>query len=358
MSQLTPGTSVTSATTPARPTLNGNDLRQCLRIAFASTLGFVLCKLMNWNYGTFFAVYPMLLLGLVPVLNAHVLRQFIGSIAFVGVSTLFVQGLFGDKPLAMTLMVILQFGFLFRCMTRGANFLFGAMTMVGLSMQLHFASYPAPITHIGDIVMSNLVAGAYTLLVTFLMYTLFPDVAPRAPRQLPAKPLSNQRHEVILATTVATLSFIVFQSFDLIDSLSAQVASVLVLFPLNWHGAGKAGWNRAVGTLVGCNVGLLIQLVLYSHFNVLLFVALAMWISVMFFARHHMFEGGQSGAGFGAMTTMGILFGQYLTPQKDLVYSALYRFSSVAISVICTLIAVYLMHQLLNRFQSTRLQLS
>ena len=336
--------------------MSSNDVRQCLRIAFGSTLGFVICKLMDWNYGTFFAVNPMLLLGLVPVLNAHVVRQFIAGTLFVSVSVLLLQGLFGDKPGAMTLLVIVQFAFLFRCMTRGVNFLFGATTMVGLSMQLHFASYPAAITHVGDIVMSNLVASAVTLFITFLMYTLFPDTSPRQPRQILVKPLANQRHEIILATTVATLSFIVFQSFDLIDSLSAQVASILVLFPLNWHGAGKAGWNRAIGTLVGCNVGLFIQLLLYSHSNILLFVTLAMWVSIMFFARHHMFEGGMPGAGFGAMTTMGILFGQYLTPKQDLVFSALYRFSSVAISVTCTLIAVYLMHHLLNRFAATRLQ--
>ena len=347
----------TAAITSERMQLSSNDVRQCLRIAFGGTLGFVVCKLMGWNYGTFFAVNPMLLLGLVPVLNAHVIRQFIASLLFVSVSILLLQGLFGDKPGLITLLVVLQFGFLFRCMTRGVHFLFGATTLVGLSMQLHFASYPAPLTHIGDIVMSNLVAGVFTLLVTFLMYRLFPDTTPRQSRQMPVKPLSNQRHEVILATTVATLSFIVFQCFDLIDSLSAQIASVLVLFPLNWHGAAKAGWNRAVGTLVGCNAGLAIQLLLYSHSNILLFVTLAMWISIMLFARHHMFEGGQSGAGFGAMTTMGILFGQYLTPQTDLVYSALYRFSSVAISVLCTLIAVYLLHQLLNRFAATRLQL-
>lgn len=347
--------SAAQAASSGKLQLSSNDLRQCLRIAFGGTLGFVVCKLMDWNYGTFFAVNPMLLLGLVPVLNAHVVRQFVGGILFVSVSVLLLQGLLGDKPGIMTLLVLLQFGFLFRCMTRGVNFLFGATTMVGLSMQLHFASYPAPLTHVSDIVMSNLVAGLFTLLVSFLMYSLFPDTAPRPGRQLPPKPLSNQRHEVILATTVATLSFIVFQSFDLIDSLSAQVASVLVLFPLNWHGAGKAGWNRAIGTLVGCNVGLVIQLLLYNHSNILLFVTLAMWLSIMLFARHHMFEGGQPGAGFGAMTTMGILFGQYLTPSQDLVFSALYRFSSVVISVICTLMAVYLMHQLLNRFTSTRL---
>ena len=61
--------------TPQKLQLSSNDLRQCLRIAFAGTLGFVLCKLMGWSYGTFFVVNPMLLLGLVPVLNAHILRH-------------------------------------------------------------------------------------------------------------------------------------------------------------------------------------------------------------------------------------------------------------------------------------------
>ena len=42
--------------------LDANDVRQCLRIAFGGTLGFVLCKLMGWNYGAFFVVQPILLL--------------------------------------------------------------------------------------------------------------------------------------------------------------------------------------------------------------------------------------------------------------------------------------------------------
>ena len=55
-------------TTQQKLQLSSNDIRQCLRIAFGGTLCFVVCKLMGWNYGTFFAVNPMLLLGLVPVL--------------------------------------------------------------------------------------------------------------------------------------------------------------------------------------------------------------------------------------------------------------------------------------------------
>ena len=77
--------------------LDANDTRQCLRIAFGGALGFLLCKLMGWNYGAFFTVTPLLLLGLVPQLNAHIVRQFVANVALVSVSVLVLQGLFGDK---------------------------------------------------------------------------------------------------------------------------------------------------------------------------------------------------------------------------------------------------------------------
>ncbi|MEH6563984.1 MAG: DUF2955 domain-containing protein [Halopseudomonas sp.] len=333
--------------------LDANDLRQCLRIAFGGMLGFLLCKLMGWNYGAFFVVQPILLLAMVPKLNAHVMRQFLANMLMVSFAVLVVQGLFGDKPVPMTILVAAMFALLFRQMSSGTNFLFGAMSVVNMSMQLHFASYPT--ADIGDIVASNIVSVFTTLFIAMLMQVVFGDVAPRQPRQMPAKPITNQRHEVILATTVATLSFMVFQVFNLQSGLSAQVASILVLFPLNWRGAGPAGWNRALGTLVGCNLGLVVQFVLMDHFDVLPFVAVGLWVCLMLFARIHLLEGG-TGAGMAALTTMAILFGQYLSPRQDLFYSDLYRFWSLAIAVTLSLIAVYLMHLLLNRFAATRFQ--
>ncbi|MGL4937766.1 DUF2955 domain-containing protein, partial [Shewanella sp.] len=55
--------------------LTANDLRQCLRIATGATIGFTLCKIFGWSNGVFFTVTPMLLLGLVPVMNGHAMRQ-------------------------------------------------------------------------------------------------------------------------------------------------------------------------------------------------------------------------------------------------------------------------------------------
>ncbi|MEH6367721.1 MAG: 1,4-alpha-glucan branching protein, partial [Pseudomonas marincola] len=58
--------------------------------------------------------------------------------------------------------------------------------------------------------------------------------------------------------------------------------------------------------------------------------------------------------GFGALTTLAILFGQSLTPEHDIMYATLYRLTSVSLSVLLTLFAVFIVHRLLNRFKATR----
>lgn len=333
--------------------LDENGLRQCLRLACGCTLGLFICKLMNWDNGSFFCVYPMLLLGLVPTLNAHLIRQFLAQAVLVSLETLVIYGLFGDRPLLIVPLVFLAFFWRFALMARGPLFLFGALGCVFLSMQLHFASYPD--THLYDLVASNLVAAGLTVLIAWLMFYCFPDAEPRAPRVLPEKDLPSRRHEAVLGASLATLSFMLFQTLDLRDSLSAQIASILVLFPMHWHGIRFAGRIRALGTLLGCVIALSLQLLLYDHYDVLPLVTSLYWIAAFFCARVHVLEGAQ-GVGFGALTTLAIVFGQYLTPSHDMMFSLAYRLSSVCVAVFVTLLAVFVLHRLLNRFAATRHQ--
>lgn len=333
--------------------LDENGLRQCLRLACGGTLGLFICKLMSWDNGSFFCVYPMLLLGLVPTLNAHLIRQFLAQAVLVSLETLVIYGLFGDRPLLIVPLVFLAFLWRFALMARGPLFLFGALGCVFLSMQLHFASYPD--THLYDLVASNLVAAGLTVLIAWLMFYCFPDAEPRAPRVLPEKDLPSRRHEAVLGASLATLSFMLFQTLDLRDSLSAQIASILVLFPMHWHGIRFAGRIRALGTLLGCVIALSLQLLLYDHYDVLPLVTSLYWIAAFFCARVHVLEGAQ-GVGFGALTTLAIVFGQYLTPSHDMMFSLAYRLSSVCVAVFVTLLAVFVLHRLLNRFAATRHQ--
>ncbi|WP_116474694.1 DUF2955 domain-containing protein [Zobellella maritima] len=332
--------------------LSEDRLRLCLRVAIGSTAGMVLAKVMNWNFGVFFTVYPMLLLGMVPVLNHSVALQFIASSLLTSLEVMILPGLLSHWPPAYTVVVFVLFLGRFFLMARGPLMLFGATGCVSLSIMLHFASYPQ--FDLTDMAMSNITASVLSVGVAYLLYALLPNSSPLQVRALPEKGASLIRHQTLLGAIVATLSFVVFQTMDLVDSLSAQVATVLILFPMSFSGAVQSGRQRCMGTLLGCGLGMLFQLLLYDHYHNLLLLVPAFWICAMLFARMHAREG-LPGVGFAGLTTIGILFGQYVTPEHDLVYSALYRMSSMTVAILLTLCCVYLVHKLLNVFPATRL---
>ncbi|WP_334057620.1 DUF2955 domain-containing protein [Alteromonas sp. S005] len=334
--------------------LSENDFQQMLRIASGATLGFTISKAMDWPNPIFFTLYPILLLGLVAVLNGHIIRQFLAATVFPAMVVLVVYGLFGTHPLLITPLIAATFAFLFWQMSKGTLYLFGAFSLVGLSLQLHFASYSSDGIDIYALVISNIGAILLALIIAFALHIVFPDEAPRTPLPKATKDKASIRHEVILCTTVATLSFAVFQTFDLVDSISAQAASALILFPLCWKGATMSGWQRALGTLIGCNLALLAQLILLNYSDTLFFASFSLWILVFFISRQHVLGGGGAGTGFGVLTTFGILYGQSLSPQQDIIYSALYRFSSVVVAIALSLCVIYVVHRALNTYQATR----
>ncbi len=212
----------------------------------------------------------------------------------------------------MTPIAFLLFLYRFAAMSRGSLFLFGANGVLSLSIMLHFASYPQ--TDLNDLILNNIWASVLSVLIAYLMTMLIPDVEARPkPTSAPKAP-HRMRHEALLGATVATLSFLVFQVFDLRDSMSAQATTLLVLFPMHWNGALSYARKRAMGTLLGVTFGLLGQLLLYDWSGQLLLVAPLLWLGAMLFSHAHVKEAGGSGVGFGALTTLGILFGQYLTP--------------------------------------------
>ncbi|WP_417616820.1 DUF2955 domain-containing protein [Oceanisphaera sp.] len=331
--------------------LTPDRLRTCLRIAFGSAAGMLIAKMMNWNFGVFFTVYPMLLLGMVPVLNRFVSLQFIGSSLLTSLEIMVLPGLLNHWPPVFTLVVFCLFLGRFLLMARGPLLLFGASGCVSLSIMLHFSSYAH--FDLADMAMSNITASVLSVALAYLAYGIFPAREPPVIRALPAKSDNLVRHQALLGAIVATLSFVVFQTVDLVDSLSAQAATVLVLFPMSFVGAVRSGRQRCMGTLLGCALGLLTQLLLYSYYHNLLLLMLSFWLCVMVFARWHVKEG-MPGVGFAGLTTVGILFGQYVSPEHDLVYSALYRMSSMTVAILLTLCCVYLVHKLLNLFPSTR----
>ena len=332
--------------------LSANDLRQCIRITTGATIGFTLCKLFNWNYGIFFTITPMLLLGLAPVMSAHAMRQIIASSAMAIIEVGLLTTLLGGFPGMMIPVVFLLFVYRFIAMSKGNSFLFGAFGVVMLSIMLNFASYPD--TDLNNLLFNNFFATLLSVVIAYLMMALFPDVEPRTPRGSSPKASHRMRHETLLGATVATVSFIAFQVLDLQDSLSAQASTILILFPMHWNGVLDTARKRAIGTILGVSVGVICQFILYDWSHLLLLVIPLLWISIFLFSQFHLREGGGSSIGFGAMTTLGILFGQYLNADNDLIFSAMYRISSMTVAIILTLLLCHTVHLLLNRFEATR----
>lgn len=343
---------VAAGPTPGHAALDENDLRQCLRVACGAALGFVISQLMDWNYGVFFTVFPMFLLGILPVLNGHVVRQFLGNALVNCVEVSLVVGLTQHLPPVMLGFAFGLFYTRFRLMARGPFFLFGANGVLTLSILLHFASYPE--VDLADLFTSNVVASVLAVAIAGLMHVVFPDVARRQPPPKSTKTPSRIRHETLIGTITVTLSFVVFQVFDLRDSLSAQMSTVLILFALGYPGARLSARKRVVGTLLGCNLAVFVQLLLYTQSQHFLLVVLVYWAGLMLFARAHILERAGSGVGFGGLTTLGILFGQYLSPHQDLVYSAIYRFTSMCVAMALTVLVMALLDRVLNAWAPTR----
>lgn len=187
-----------------------------------------------------------------------------------------------------------------------------------------------------------------------LMHYLIPDAEPRKPPPLIEKDAARVRHESLLSGTVATIIFIVFQVSDLSDSLSALMAGILILFPMHYRGAVISSIWRVAGVVLACLYILVIQLILYDHSSHMLLMMPLIGLGLAFSARLHVMEKVGAGVGFASITTIGIMFGQNLQPDGDLVFSDVYRATSVTISLLATLTMVFILHRLLNCFAPTR----
>lgn len=331
--------------------IDNDELRRMLRTACGSTIGFLLCKWMDWNYGVFYTVFPILLLAMMPTFNWKLMKQTVAASVVCSLQTGIIAGVFGGLPVQMTLLTFVMFAFWFLMISRGLM-AFGCNGALFLSVMLHFGSYPE--VDVNELMANNIWASIVASVIAAVLMQLIP---PRqAPKPPPGMDKNRQRvrHEVLMGATVATISFIFFQVIDLKDSLSAQVTTILMLFPMHWSGSLAYARMRATGTLIGVVFGLFAQMVVFTYNDSLLLYAPLLWMGIFWFCHAHLKEGRSSGIGFSAMTTTGILFGQYLAPGDDMVFSALYRFSSVFVAALLALIAVYAVHWCLNCFAATR----
>jgi hypothetical protein len=336
---------------PGLAALTEDGWRHARRIALASVAGLATAKLLGWPYGAFFAFYPIVLVGLVPALNVRAVLQFVASSAAgIAIANLLVI-LAQLSPVLATLLFFAVAARCFRMMALDRGFLFHALTILSTSLLVHLATYTQIVPR--ELYTAHVLATLLSVLFSVVVYTWLPER-----RVLPARIVVRTpalvRHQMLLGAICATASYVAFQVVDLRDSLSAQAASVLVLFPMTLAGGRWAACTRVAGTLLGSAYVLAMQLLLYTHVTRVLLLLPLYAAGVTLFATLHVRENSGSAVGLSAATAVAVLVGQ-LAPSADLYGISLYRFVSVFVAVCTMLLCIYLTHAVLNRFEATRI---
>jgi hypothetical protein len=336
---------------PVRAAMSEDAWRQACRIALASTAGLAVAVAMDWPFGAFFALYPVLLLGLVPFFNLRVVAQFIAS-SLISITVANALLILGNVSPMLAILAFFVFAlFFFRLMARGPWFLVGALSMVATSVLVHLSSHP----HVpkNDLFAAQFVA---TLVAAFLAAAVHALLPERRRMQPPGatKPAVLVRHQMLLGAICATVSFVAFQVLDLRNALSAQAATVLILFPMTLAGGRRAAWTRVVGTLQGSLYALALLLVLYTHLSQAVFVVALYGVGALLFATMHVRENAGPAVGLSGATALCVLIGQ-LSPVTDLYDTSLYRFSSVVVAIFAMLLCMVAVETMLNRFEATRI---
>lgn len=334
----------------ARPALGEDAWRQACRIAVGSTLGLAVVKAADWPFGVFFGLYPVLLLGLLPIFNLPIAVQFLAS-SVVSIAMANALAVLGNASPVLATTVFFTFAlWCFRLMAKGRFFLLGALSMVTTSVLVHLASYPPVLK--SDLFAAQFIATVLAVFIAALVHALLPER--RAfPRPTGQKPPALVRHQMLLGAVCATASFIVFQVLDLSDSLSAQAATVLILFTMTLAGGRSAAWTRVAGTLVGTVFALAMQLILYTHLAQAVFIVALYGIGMLLFAVMHVRENAGPAVGLSAATAIAVLIGQ-LPPTGDLYGVSLYRLSSVAVAVLAMLLCIFAVDTFLRWYLGDR----
>ncbi|MFC0284331.1 DUF2955 domain-containing protein [Camelimonas abortus] len=332
--------------------LGANDWRLACRMTFGAIAGWALASLLSLPYAAFHAVYPLVLIGLSPGFDRHVALQFLAAAPTGMIAAATMTGVLSVHPVLMTASYL---GFAlacFRMMTSPRRlFMFGAISLSVCSALVHYGSYPQVPWE--QLYWSAAGALVFSVASYFVAFALFPDVEPRTPAAPPPRTPEQRRHLVALCALAATGSFAFFQMFEASDSLSAQMATVLILLGLTHDGIWNAGRTRLSGSVIGSVHATLAQVAIQSHSGFWPLTATVFLVGLLWFSAGHARSRTGPGKGFAAVTALAILFGQ-LQPSDDLIQNALYRSVSVVVAILLMLVFVSLLHRMLNCLRATR----
>ncbi len=314
------------------------------RLWLGASIAFVVATLCNWSYGAMFA--PLLLVVVLSRLqswNGYVVGQLLLSVGFTGLLANLILGFLQPFPLLTLAAMALWMAISCITMTHPASYMFGFVNLSIGSVMMNVGSFAGfdLVDFSLDLFFSALLASAIAALMLLLIPTDDPQPMPGPPPQTP----EQVAHGLRITWGMVMLLYLLFQCMDLADTLSAQAAAVLLLAPMSLMGSFVASRARLVGTLLGCALTLMLQLLLFSYLDHLLLYLVAFSLALGPFLLL-VCQGGERGAiGFAGTSAVTVLMSGVVPGQQDLFFSSLYRMGSTLALVAGTALLLLMTHK-------------
>ncbi|CAH0535610.1 hypothetical protein VST7929_03140 [Vibrio stylophorae] len=325
---------------------------QVMRIWFGCTLGMALSMLFGWSYGFFAVMLPLFVLSQVPQFRWPLLKQMWWAVFCTTIEATLLIQVFQFHWLLQAIAVAIFL--LYQCILLSSprTELKGYVGVLVGSIVLNFASFS--FFDMEEFNINLWIIATANIGICALAYYLFPEpvsnggaLAANAVQQVSDKRRITQ---VVLGWSVAMVTFVLFQLFDLYDSLAALATVLIIIKPMTFVGAVTVARVRMLGTLLGCFAGLVIQLLLGAWFSDGLLMWLAFVLATGPFCWLLTKGPIKAAIAFSAMSALSVPLTTGMVPeQKDATFSILYRFSSIAVAVMLSLLLIWMVQCLIKR---------
>lgn len=320
-----------------------------LRIWFGCSLGLAISMLMGWDFGFLGILLPLFVLSLCDQLNVPLL-----VIIFVGAVLAMLQAsilwtLFSNSPLALLSAVGVVLMLKCKAMTKKKTFIIGYIGLIFISILLHLSSYD--FVDMEDLSITIIVYCLLNMVICLLAYYIFPE-----PNSDSVEAQDEQEYDakqVVIIWLTAMVTFVVFQTVDLFNSVAAHASILVILAPLTCTGAVKMAKVRVAGTGLGCIAGLAVQLILGLWYDNAFLYWLLFVIAMGGFCYWHTQGKIKSAIASSAMAALTVPLTTRLSPgEQDAFFAILYRFSSIFVAVVIAALFILFLHKAIEHSAS------
>ncbi|MCK6263481.1 DUF2955 domain-containing protein [Vibrio sp. ZSDE26] len=330
---------------------------KALRIWFGCSLGLAISMVLGWDFGFLTILMPLFVLGKIDHFHLPAMIMIFAAAVWTSLQITLLWEFFNIYPVILFILVGVAFLINSIAMTNQKTFLIGYMGLLLGSILLNFSSYT--FMDIEELSITIIVACIANIVICSIAHWLFPEPEGKPSTEEPkqAAPESDSAisriegmTQVAMVWSIAMFAFVVFQVFDLYDSAAANASILIILAPMTCIGILQMAKIRIIGTALGCVAGLAVQLTLGLWFENPFLYWLLFTIAMGPFCYWQTQGIAKAALSLSAMAALCVPLTSALAPgESDAVFSILYRFSSIFIAVILSVLVMLCIQYVFDR---------